>query len=229
MLYERTGSEKETSGLAVIMPFPWNDHPQTISKTGLKYGIQAENRGRIAFKQMIEDGSEGTIESIEFARMLRIVRRRGDDLDGLPLFDIFYLTKNANLVDNFVVMRKRVRLGPSNSIDAPGFCRSDGLTSRGGGSAPNLPQSQPACLYAWRSNTTQFEPIDLNSVTDIVFPLLHLLSDFPSAASPSNLAGITAANSPWRKAFCETRPRRKVTELLTSRLNQPSPESLCPR
>ena len=227
MLYEKNGTEKETASRAVVMPFPWNDHQQTISKRGLKYGLQTENRGRIAFKQMKEDGGEGAIESIEFARMLRIVRRPGDHLDGLPLFDIFYLIKNADLIENSVATRKRVRLGSSNAIDAPGYCRSDGITSRGEGDASNVPQSQPACLYVWRANTTQFEPLDMNSVTDIVFPLLHVVSDFPERISPTNVTAITSPLSPWRTAFCDTRPRRKVTQLLTAKLGQISPDSLC--
>jgi hypothetical protein len=236
VLYEKNATDTETVSLAVVMPFPWNDNPETTDRyKKFKHGIEAETRSVIAFQAVENNDTVGPTEHVEFDRMIRIVRRPNDQLADVPLFDIFYVERpkpipgSKRSTPNYVVTRPRVRLGAGTNPNVPGFCRSDAVLKPAQRGTPGDYQSQASCLYAWRAGTAQFERLDLASVTDIVFPLLHLLSNFPARINPTDLVAVTRPSSPWHDVFCDTLPRRQVTKLLIETYQQKNPEALCPR
>jgi hypothetical protein len=223
-LYEEDEEGKPVVTQAVVMPYLWNDQDANIDPARKYESFRRTNRNYITYLQ--PEGNR--TETLEFNRLLRIVRRPGDLINGSPAFDIYFVTKVSSKELRSVVVRKRVRLGSGPNIYAQGFCRSNGLTAPDFAGATPGAQAQPACLYAWRKDTQQFLPLDLGKINDIVFPVLHIGANFPARISPADLKNVVAATSPWKDAFCATGPRLKVKGMLKS-LQQPTWESVCPQ
>lgn len=217
MLYEVGGTVTQ----AVVMPYLWNDQSANLAPASKYDGFRSMGRNYITYYQP----KTNRTETIEFKRLLRIVRRPDDFINGDPTFNIYYVADAPQKLVS-VVVRKRVRLGPGSSVESQGYCRSDGLTTPDVDGAGLLTQAQPACLYAWRKDTNKFAPLDLTKVNDIVFPILHFNAEFPARLSPADLTKITTGSSPWRDAFCATGPRLRVKEILKN-LRQPSWRVLC--
>jgi hypothetical protein len=226
MLYEQGVDDVQSISSAVIMPFPWNDQPMNSEMRGLKYAIEVVPRNVITYSQIGSGDTSTRTETLEFRQLLRLVRRTNDFVKGTPLFDLYYVDLTNSQLP-YVSVRRRVRLGPSDLIDAPGFCRSNGIVSPPTGGDLQS-QTQPACLYAWRKGEAHFVPLDLNKVTDIVFPPLHYSSGFPAGINPSDVRITAASHSPWAIAFCNIGPRMRLRKTL-AQLQQPSWETACKR
>ncbi|MGC1176162.1 hypothetical protein [Polaromonas sp.] len=222
-LYEASGDGKEMPSQAVIMPYPWNDQPGNIGEPKNRMGMRVLRRNVITYSQP----SAGRTETIYFERLLRIVRSAGERINGNPPFDIFYVSDPEPTTGRrAVIVRKQVRLGSGNYVESPGYCRSDGMTVPDSPNAKPQSQAQPACLYAWRTGSKQFEPLDLNKVSDIVFPPAHISAQFPGGVVPADLQAVVSPASPWAQAFCSTGPRVKTKATLKV-LRQPEWSAVC--
>lgn len=221
-LYEEDEEGRTVITQAVVMPYMWNDQPANVSRARKYENFRRATRNYITYAQP----DENRVETIEFKRLLRVVRRPGDFINGVPVFDIYLVSEVPRGQARSVVIRKRVRFGSGPYIESGGFCRNDGLTAPDLPGANRLSQAQPACLYAWRKEAEQFVPLDLAKVTDIVFPILHISSEFPAKISPADLHDVAASSSPWKGVFCSTGPRLEVKEMLKD-LQQPTWESVC--
>lgn len=222
-LYEVDAEQHAVTTQAVIMPYPWNDQPANItSRTAGFVKLRTSPRNFITYAQP----SENRVETIEFTRLLRLVRRPGDMINGSPAFDMFLVSEPRAGQPRSVIVRRRVRLGSGPYVESQGFCRGDALTVPDSLGANAQSQAQPACLYVWRASSDQFVPLDLAKVRDIVFPPHHDAAEFPRKISPADLRAVAAVDSPWKSAFCSTGPRLRTKEVL-GRLNQPPWESVC--
>lgn len=219
-LYERDEYDKRKTSQAVVAPFLWSDQDWALKVTApvsitSKAGIETQKRGFITISQVDADGLYPKPRTISFQRIVRIARRPNDLVDGRPVFDVYFVDwPDSNPALKFLVVKRRVWLGsPFDDPGQQGFCRvADPQPGEVNGTRAT--QSQPACLYVLRVGAKEFEALDLNKVDDIVFPVLHLKSNFVADIRPTDLERVTAVDSPWRAAFCKTKPRRDAWQYL---------------
>lgn len=224
-LYERDDQGALRVVQAVVAPFLWSDHDQAVvvkaSGVAAKGGIENQPRGFLTITPLADDGTPGKPDVLVFRRIVRLARRANDTVAGRPTFDVYYAAWQDDTPDlKTLVVRRRVWLGPLRSDDRgqTGFCRTDGEVQKGEVKATLADQSEPACLYAWRRGSAEgFVPLNLSKVDDIVFSILHSRANWIDGIVPVNLDRVTQASSPWRRAFCDARPRRAAWTYLEKR------------
>jgi hypothetical protein len=214
---------------AVVLPYPWNDHPSNITKSseeGSQYGIEKLSRGLLVYQETVSDGL--TTKQIPFERVLRI-HHYYDPKEG-HLFDLYNVAVDAGSGEWAVKIHEKVKIGAS-SIRSPGYCSLDGNTSKGGTSAAQ--DAQPACLYQWDPGSpgdpnppdpSYFVPLDLTQYDDIVLPPRHLYMGYVQNIVPTDVRAVTDKKSVWRNEFCKTGPRYRARQVLD---NPEAIEKLC--
>ena len=203
-IYPRSGPPAEQ----VVVPYPWNDAGLNVGRerAGLKRsGIARFGRGVLPYTK-----PEGRVTSIEFSRVLSIVRH-SDALGASNSFDLIVLTEVDPGTHTWAVdTRRKVSLGNPTRPGGAGFCRLDDAVVPG----------EPACLYALDEKSNKFVPMNMMNVDTIVLPPLHISAHnspgkFVANINPTDLAAVIKDGSPWREAYCTAGPRELTKDLLT--------------
>lgn len=210
LLYEEDQDGNVLASQAVVLPYPWMDQEMLLRQTGLEPRMRELKRGVITVSAVLpeKDGRE----TMEFNRILRIVRRANEEAARVPLFDIYYVSGHDA---KQVLVRRRVRFGTGNFVEVPGYCRSDGQPLRGDDSGRVQFQAQPGCLYAWRQGSQGFSALNLSSLREIVFPVLHWDANLVARIDPTDFTQMTSKESPWRPEVCRTGPRIEAQKVLS--------------
>jgi hypothetical protein len=207
-IYSKSGAIVEQ----VVVPYPWNDAGLNVDRetAGLmRSGIATYGRGVLPYTT-----PEGSVTSIEFSRVLSIVR----NTDASNSFDLIALDEVDPSTHTWAVnvSRSNVSLGNPTRPGGAGFCRLDDAVVHG----------EPACLYALDEESKKFAPINMMNINRIVLPPLHISAHyspgkFVANINPTDLAAVTKDGSPWREAYCTARPRDLTKKLLTGRATCP--------
>lgn len=213
---------------AVVMPYPWTDSLPNVQS---QLGVRTTWRGYLTFAAA-QDVGFSDAQTIAFERVLRIRRRTGEDANGVPLFDLYFIETTGGGDKPFaraVTVRRKVRFGVGDVVGQQGFCRSDGIAMPASQPGKVQGQAQPACLYVWKRGKDAFEPLDLRTVDDIVLPPTHNGAGPPAKIDPTDVRQVIGPGSPWAAEFCATGPRMAAEKVLVEQLKQPKFEQVCQR
>lgn len=181
---------------AVVAAYPWADVALSDGHKGLDVD-DLYARGRLGNYSL--DGGRPVIRPPLAVKKILRIHRTNDD-PGDPVFDVYYLdtaSSAANMPTVFV--REGVRFG------AQGFGGVNACDPLGNPAFNRY----PACLYAWSEKPDGvFEPLDLGTIDDIVFPPFHdtlerIRGIDPQADGKVDLTKpARAVASPWGDALC---------------------------
>jgi hypothetical protein len=201
-LYFRDGTARR---LGVVSGYPWlrlsKDNPEFAQRLS-----RPSYRGVLPY--YLDDNKPQAPIEIQY---LQRIHFRKLDTKGVPTFDIFYYeSAQGGSAPTFrtLVKKSGVHLGYPAGLKTPSYhCDLTGVETR---------DMFPACLYVWDDKvaiSSGFIPIDLTSISDIIFPPFHhaafMLSvndatNIRSKIDFGNLASASARYSPWRSRLCDT-------------------------